>query len=105
MVATKSGKMSRATASSFQLSTNYQPIVNQESLMGNQRVSNQVLSDDLAKKLRYTCCVCGKKCEGFYGAHAEIGGTCSGACERVQAAKPKYGEHTEEAFLKRFNLE
>jgi len=66
--------------------------------------NNPVLSAELAKKLRYTCMVCGKKCEGWYGAHEE-GGTCSGACERTQAAKPKYGEHTEEAFLKRFNLE
>lgn len=53
---------------------------------------------------QYSCMVCEKKTEGYYGQHQD-GGTCSKTCENKQAALPKYGEHTEEAFLKKFNLE
>lgn len=46
------------------------------------------------------CCVCGRKCEGYHGRWGESG-TCNSACEKVQAAKPRYGVHTEEAFLEK----
>lgn len=45
------------------------------------------------------CIVCGKDIkEGYYGRHGDAG-TCSGACERIQANKPKYPNYTEEDFL------
>lgn len=62
-----------------------------------QRVKNPVLSEELRDKLLRTCMVCGKSCEGFYGAYGEIGdppkGTCSKTCEKTQVAKPKYPGH------------
>lgn len=62
-----------------------------------QRVKNPVLSEELRDKLLRTCMVCGKSCEGFYGAWGEIGdppkGTCSKSCEKIQEAKPKYPGH------------
>ena len=66
-------------------------------------MKNPVIHDDIARKLGYTCCVCDKKCDGWYGAN-DIGGTCSGTCERTYASRPRWPEHTEEDFLKRFNL-
>lgn len=50
------------------------------------------------------CMVCQRECEGYYARYGNTG-TCSGDCMRVQDTRPKYGEHTEEAFLKQFNLE
>jgi len=45
------------------------------------------------------CIVCSKEIkEGFYGRHQD-GGTCSGACERIQQARPKYPNHSEEDYL------
>jgi len=38
------------------------------------------------------CMVCEKACEGYYGRHGDSG-TCSGKCEKVQDAKPKYPGH------------
>lgn len=50
------------------------------------------------------CLSCTKPVKGGYYAQHEGGGVCSKSCEQTQQAKPKYGSHTEEAFLKRFNL-
>lgn len=50
------------------------------------------------------CLACNKQVKGGYYAQHEGGGVCSKTCEHTQQAKPKYGTHTEEAFLKRFNL-
>lgn len=38
--------------------------------------------------------------DGYYGQWAG-GGACSKACNTAQEQKPRYPEHTEEAFLKR----
>jgi len=52
---------------------------------------------------QYTCMVCSKKIEGYYGQHQD-GGTCSRACERAQMALPRYPGHDEASFLERFGL-
>lgn len=45
------------------------------------------------------CLVCDKPPkDGFYGRHGD-GGTCCGACERIQQAKPKYPNYSEEDYL------
>ena len=49
------------------------------------------------------CCVCSKPVGGFYGRWGD-GGTCSGKCEKAQAALPKYPDHTAEAFEKLHGL-
>lgn len=50
------------------------------------------------------CVSCQKPVKGgWYGAHGDAG-TCSKTCEKLQETQPKYGEHTEEAFLTKFNL-
>jgi len=46
------------------------------------------------------CMICKKVIGGYYGSWEE-GWTCSGVCEKVQAAKPRYPDHTEEMFLNR----
>ena len=69
-----------------------------------KRLSNPCLPESVAKALIYHCMVCQKSCEGWYSQH-EGGGTCSKTCMIEQDKKPKYGEHTEEAFLKKFKLE
>ena len=46
------------------------------------------------------CCVCGKKCEGYYSRHGDTG-TCSGDCMKKQDAKPKYPGFSEEEYLMR----
>jgi len=50
------------------------------------------------------CLSCTKPVKGGFYGQTEGGGTCSKTCEQDHQAKPKYGEYTEEAFLKRFNL-
>lgn len=47
------------------------------------------------------CLICKKVIGGYFGSW-EDGWTCCGACEKVQAAKPRYPDHSEEDFLKRF---
>lgn len=49
------------------------------------------------------CMVCNKSVEGFYARFGTIG-VCNRECMKVQDAKPKYEQHTEKEFLKRFNL-
>jgi hypothetical protein len=46
------------------------------------------------------CCVCGRKCEGYYGRWGDSG-SCNSACEKVQLAKPRYPGHSESEFLNR----
>jgi DNA-directed RNA polymerase subunit RPC12/RpoP len=67
------------------------------------KLRNPVIPEAVAKALLYKCMVCSKPVEGFYSRHGDQG-TCSGACMKVQDAKPRYPEHSEEEFLKRFNL-
>jgi hypothetical protein len=43
---------------------------------------------DPAEKL-YTCLICEKEIDGYYGRWGDFG-TCGRVCEGVQAAKPKY---------------
>jgi hypothetical protein len=51
------------------------------------------------------CIICkGEVKQGYHGRWGN-GGTCDGACEKKQEAKYPYGEHTEENFFKKFNLE
>lgn len=70
-----------------------------------QKPRNPVINEETAKQLLFRCMVCDKPTEGFYGSHASENktpkGTCSGACERIQQAKPKYPGHSEEDFLAR----
>ena len=61
--------------------------------------------DEYTDKVVGLCLACGKQVKGGYYSQHEGGGTCSKTCMQVQGKKPKYGEHTEEAFLKKFNLE
>lgn len=49
------------------------------------------------------CCVCGRKCEGFHGRWGNSG-TCDSACEKVQAAKPRYPGHLAEDFERKHGL-
>ena len=49
------------------------------------------------------CLICGTVKEGNYATYGD-GGVCSRKCMLLQDQKPKYPEHTEEEFLKRFNL-
>jgi len=65
------------------------------------RKLSDVQADYQATTPKYTCMVCEKKIEGFYGAWG-TNGTCSGACEKIQAAKYPYPNHSEEDFFKRF---
>jgi hypothetical protein len=46
------------------------------------------------------CMVCKKPTEGYYARYGESG-VCGSACMRIQAKVYRFGEHTEEAFLKR----
>ncbi len=43
------------------------------------------------------CCVCKRECEGYYGRWGNSG-TCDSACEKVQAAKPRFPEHNAASF-------
>ena len=47
------------------------------------------------------CCICNKMLKGAYGNWGSIGWTCSGVCERIQAMKPPYPNHSEEDFFNR----
>lgn len=49
------------------------------------------------------CIICNRVLKGAYGHHHD-GWTCSGSCEKTYDLRPKYPGHTEEDFLKRFNL-
>lgn len=64
---------------------------------------NPVISEEIGKKLLYKCMTCNKPIEGFYARFGNTG-TCSRMCMEVENKKPKYGEHTYEAFCKRFKL-
>lgn len=46
------------------------------------------------------CIICQKVVCGYYGSWEE-GWTCNSACEKVQAAKPRYPGHTEQDFFNR----
>lgn len=69
------------------------------------RVRNPVLQEEVRNKLIYTCMICGKDAEGFYGSWGDIGdppnGTCSKTCEKVQEAKYRYPGHSCEDFINR----
>ena len=51
------------------------------------------------------CLVCGDTTRQGNYAQFEGGGVCNKTCMQVQDLKPRFPGHTEEAFLKRFNLE
>ena len=62
------------------------------------------VAEDYNNTIVGLCLFCEKQVRGgYYGQH-EGGGVCSKTCEQAYQAKPKYGAHTEEAFLKKFNL-
>lgn len=49
------------------------------------------------------CCICNRKCEGYYSRHGETG-TCSSKCMKVQDGKEKYPGHTAAEFEQRHSL-
>ena len=51
------------------------------------------------------CLVCGDTTRQGNYAQFEGGGVCNKTCMQVQDLKPRYPGHSEEAFLKHFNLE
>lgn len=61
------------------------------------------VQDEYKEAVVGLCCVCHKPVPGWYGAWEE-GGTCSGKCERIREAQPKFPDHTAEAFEKLHNL-
>lgn len=65
------------------------------------RKLHDVQADYQATTPKYTCMVCQKKIEGYYGAWG-TSGTCSAKCEGTQAAKYPYPNHSEEDFFRRF---
>jgi len=71
--------------------------------------NNQNLRDLQAKKNKADeerwihqpiCCVCGKECEGYHGRWGDSG-TCDSACEKVQAAKPRWPGFSEAEYFQR----
>jgi hypothetical protein len=63
------------------------------------------VQDEYNDKIVGLCLACNKQVKGGYYANYSEGGVCNKTCMQVQDKKPKYPEHTEEAFLTKFNLE
>lgn len=66
-------------------------------------MKGQKLHEAQEKGIPKPCCVCNKPTLNFYGRWGD-GGTCSRPCERIQEAKPKYPDHTEEEFFNRLEV-
>lgn len=52
------------------------------------------VQEEYKEKVVGLCCICEKPVNGFYGRWGD-GGTCSGKCERIREAQPKYPDHPE----------